>query len=495
MTASLARTSEYKPNPIDDKTKTRMSYNVALKAAIHVTEKEFILIPIRELNSGEMFDFNYLESSGFLILIPKGLPTAAATYAKLIGYYNGSSDIEIGANLQFETPTNLLIASGDLLINCQTVKDTQVKGQQKGSNNKRPRPDQEDEETPVHNTKTGERSNSFVYNPEGGLHPTRVKTDLATREMDLAVVFRVTEPTRWTSIMGTEYILQCSEYMEYVTEQFKCSDQLRQGGFESCGILDRITCLGFNRDVNLLTKFMKGHIGGDTANHLQLQQFLSQGTIPKTDQPCLYHNQLLIQALRNFELTCTIFYSGKFSGAMDNFINNLEGLIRPFELAPSGFILHAVDSTLSRFFRALRTERNNDKLKDPFHCALFLTDCFADLLSATDTQQKLSEAISRYQLQQLKERILQGRKPTEPPQKPVGAQGNVIRENRICAYHFAGLLKVKSPEGKLFQCKKSTCTYNHLRLASMTHKTIYETIETLPSPLKESCRAAYPSLK
>ena len=143
----------------------------------------------------------------------------------------------------------------------------------------------------------------------------------------------------------------------------------------------------------------------------------------------------------------------------------------------------------------LRTERNNDKLKDPFHCALFLTDCFADLLSATDTQQKLSEAISRYQLQQLKERILQGRKPTEPPQKPVGAQGNVIRENRICAYHFAGLLKVKSPEGKLFQCKKSTCTYNHLRLASMTHKTIYETIETLPSPLKESCRAAYPSLK
>ena len=127
MTASLARTSESKLNPLDDKTKTRMSYNVALKAAIHVTEKEFILIPIRELKSGEMFDYNCLESPGFLILILKGLPTAAATYAKLIGYYNGSSDIEIGANLQFETPTNLLIASGDLLINVRQLKTRRSK--------------------------------------------------------------------------------------------------------------------------------------------------------------------------------------------------------------------------------------------------------------------------------------------------------------------------------------------------------------------------------
>ena len=79
------------------------------------------------------------------------------------------------------------------------------------------------------------------------------------------------------------------------------------------------------------------------------------------------------------------------------------------------------DDKTDDFSSIPRTERNNDKLKDPFHCALFLADCFADLLSATDTQQKLSEAISRYQLQQLKERILQGRKPTEPTQKPVGA--------------------------------------------------------------------------
>ena len=39
----------------------------------------------------------------------------------------------------------------------------------------------------MQNTKTGERSCSFVYDTKGGLHPTSVKTDLATKEMDLAV--------------------------------------------------------------------------------------------------------------------------------------------------------------------------------------------------------------------------------------------------------------------------------------------------------------------
>lgn len=113
------------------------------------------------------------------------------------------------------------MASGDLYINCQTIKDTQTRGPQDNSSNKRLRTNQEDAETqelPIHNTKTGERCSSFVNDPEGGLHPTRIKTGLATREMDLALAFRVIEPARWTSIMGSEYILQCSEYMAHVTE-------------------------------------------------------------------------------------------------------------------------------------------------------------------------------------------------------------------------------------------------------------------------------------
>ena len=68
----------------------------------------------------------------------------------------------------------------------------------------------------MQNTKTGERSCSFVYDTKGGLNPTSV-------EIDLAVAFWVTEPERWTSIMCSEYIFQCSEYMAYGTEQFKCS--------------------------------------------------------------------------------------------------------------------------------------------------------------------------------------------------------------------------------------------------------------------------------
>ena len=56
-----------------------------------------MLIPIRELQPGEVFNYDHLGSSGFLVLITKGLPTVAASYTKLIGYYQGSVDIDVGA--------------------------------------------------------------------------------------------------------------------------------------------------------------------------------------------------------------------------------------------------------------------------------------------------------------------------------------------------------------------------------------------------------------
>ena len=38
----------------------------------------------------------------------------------------------------------------------------------------------------------GERQGTWISDPEGGQHPTRVKVDLASREQDLAIASRVT---------------------------------------------------------------------------------------------------------------------------------------------------------------------------------------------------------------------------------------------------------------------------------------------------------------
>ena len=65
------------------------------------------------------------------------------------------------------------------------------------------------------------------------------------------------------------------------------------------------------------------------------------------------------------------------------------------------------------------------------------------------------------------------------------------KDNNFCLYHFACLLKAKSTEGRVFQCTKANCTYNHIRLASMTRKMILKRIQSLLPILKEPCRAAY----
>ena len=80
LTASLAQASEFKPALHNDNTPTRMSYNVATKLATAITDTDFILIPIRALQPGELFDFDYHGSSGFLILVTKGLPTVEVQY-------------------------------------------------------------------------------------------------------------------------------------------------------------------------------------------------------------------------------------------------------------------------------------------------------------------------------------------------------------------------------------------------------------------------------
>ena len=47
---------------------------------------------------------------------------------------------------------------------------------------------------------------------EGGMHATRIKTDLAEREKNLDVVLRVCHSRRWKHIMRTECVLQVEEY-------------------------------------------------------------------------------------------------------------------------------------------------------------------------------------------------------------------------------------------------------------------------------------------
>ena len=58
-------------------------------------------------------------------------------------------------------------------------------------------------------------------------HPARVKEDLAIREQNLAVAFSVTENTGWAILMGTEFQVNTTDYMDAVRNQYATVNRLR----------------------------------------------------------------------------------------------------------------------------------------------------------------------------------------------------------------------------------------------------------------------------
>ena len=105
----------------------------------------------------------------------------------------------------------------------------------------------------------------------------------------------------------------------------------------------------------LLKKLLTGDFGGSTADALNLQKFAGRSIkIPVEVTPCPNQNMALVTAFRNMDLVLSVFYGAAFRGTITAFIDQLEGLQRPMELAPSGFLLHSVNIVLSKYFRALR---------------------------------------------------------------------------------------------------------------------------------------------
>ena len=159
---------------------------------------------------------------------------------------------------------------------------------------------------------------------EGGVHPTRVKEDVAEREKELGVVFRICEKERWPFITGTECILQIEEYARVISEQSISRASERDIGFECCSLLDWIWSLGFSSDTPLLEKSFTGAFGGSTADALNLQKFAGRSIkLPVEITPYPNEHMALVTAL---DLVLSVFHGATFRGTTTAFIDKLEGL-------------------------------------------------------------------------------------------------------------------------------------------------------------------------
>ena len=159
---------------------------------------------------------------------------------------------------------------------------------------------------------------------EGGVHPTRVKKDVAEREKELWEVFRMCEREKWPFITGTECILQIEEYARVISEQSISRASERDVGFECCSLLDWIWSLGFSSDVPLSKKSFTGAFGGSTADALNLRKFAGRSIkLPVEITPYPNEHIALVTAL---DLVLSVFYGATFRGTTTAFIDKLKGL-------------------------------------------------------------------------------------------------------------------------------------------------------------------------
>ena len=99
--------------------------------------------------------------------------------------------------------------------------------------------------------------------------------------------------------------------------------------------------------------------------------------------------------MRNLETVLAVYYSPAFIGLLAELVECLQGVQRPMDLAPSGFLGHVVEMVLTKYFRTLPSEAVLERLaRNPRECAGLLKKDMAGFVLLASHQGTLSEAVA-----------------------------------------------------------------------------------------------------
>ena len=198
-------------------------------------------------------------------------------------------------------------------------------------------------------------------------------------------------------------------------------------------------------------------------------------------------------ALENLELVLRVVFASALENSIVEFISCLEGESRPLELVPSGFLLHAVETLLTQYFRRLRdpymrstTDRG---LGSSTAYASALQSKFKLLVEELSDPGSLSVAVARFTLRR-------GSQPTCWPTNPVSQEAvrarphpsTPIPVDSVCPFFFTGQLKVDDIQtGHRFECSRPNCVRTHKKLHGLSRQEMLTIADTFPPPMKAKC--------
>ena len=345
-------------------------------------------------------------------------------------------------------------------------------------------------------------SEKYILDLDGGIHYTRTKIDLIQREKNLRFAFRAIGRERWEFVMGSDLLLQPEECRIMIKQQGRLRSERRHVAFKSCGHYDKVQSLEFLQKTSQLQLLITGQlfVEGD-APTLNLQDFASEDRFGASNRICPQQNRPMVEALKNLQSCLQIYLDDKFGACFDQFIEDLEGPVRPMQLVHEDFLLYSVEEKLQKFFCVVSSERAGTpqlsgeevSVKNPAECATYLTAIFSQLsIDLSDHHTRtLEEEYFRMRIAREEKSTVKSKKETPSASKAVGAGKEApTTSQKACAGFLGKQLNAKHADGSAYSCSYSPCMFKHIGKKGKSSKDLAKLVAEMPSPAREHLTAA-----
>ena len=466
-------------------------FNIKRVARSSVASGDIGLVAIEEPDEEESCNMDFLASSDLLFFEFLGSPGALA-YVKCIGCLSDRVD---GVKLlhrrfKVESPSHFLLAAGDYaavaarmrLESPATGKAVQAEPCEKKSA----------QEARGERTEGEKGGGYYIVTRDGVRLQVRDKSNLQLRCDQLELMWRVAEKGLWKYIAGSGFKLQAEAYWKVIQEESEALEQPIGSVFMKAGKLSLLNGTAIANDTKALEQFLKGDFG---EGELSLGSFCAGSKLSTAAHPCVLQNGPLVSAIEALGVALEVLFSPQFAGVCDDLVEVLRGHVRPLKLTDSGFLVHTIERTVTRFFRTVSKDDRAHAFPEsdvtcPAGCAALLRVMLGEMVLELTDVAKATTLEKRYTVQLMlkKERtassvpVAKGRSRVTS-QEPEGDKGDADQ----CGSHLGQLLGAAKKNGTPLKCSKgATCKFKHGKLKDMTKADAVNLVTTMPIWMQNS---------
>ena len=285
---------------------------------------------------------------------------------------------------------------------------------------------------------------------------------------------------------GSGYKLQTEAYWKVIQDESEALEQLVGSAFLRASKVSLLNGTAMANSSKAREQFLTGDFG---ERELSLDSFCAGSKLSTAAHPCVLQNGPLVSAIETLGVALEVLFSPQFAGSCDDLMEALRGHVRPLRLTDSGFLVHTIERTITRFFRVVSKEDKalafpESDVTCPAGCAALLKAMLEEMVQELTDVAKATILEKRYSVQ-----IRLKRERTVAPapvmkckarmtsQEPEGSNG----EANQCGSHLGQLLRAVKKNGTPLKCLKgANCKFKHGKLSDMTKEAAVGLIATMP---------------